>query len=155
MKHHSLSDYEYQVFSNTSSLDREYTFYTVLRIASVTATEVLSSEPLWDLLSVSWEQNTEICLHVDNSDIDISPCSFLVAKRFTLDRLRCIHNKAFWSTKHLLQRSEPRNSICLTLVLLLPSQTGAQAQRPQACHCYYRKLLYITLARLSALTEEC
>lgn len=76
--------------------------------------KVLSTSPFLDLLCECPEnKNIEICLRIDNSDIDISPCALLVAKRFTLDRLCCPYNKAFWSTKHLLQLSEPRNSLCL------------------------------------------
>lgn len=81
-----------------------------------------------DLLWVSWKQNTGICLHTDNSDIDISPRSLLVAMRLTSGRFCCTPNKAFWSTKHLLQLSWVQKTPFASLLSYwLPSQTEAQA----------------------------
>lgn len=88
------------------------------KLASTTATETWATDHFWDLLFwVSWEPNIAICLHMNNSHIDISPMFSLVAKSFTLGRFCCAHNKAFWSTKHLLPFSEFRNCLCLTPAL--------------------------------------
>lgn len=139
----------------THRFDREDTFKTVLRINKYNSNESVTQWDTFRSILTVLRTNIEICLYVDNGDIDISPCSLLVAKRFTSDRLCCTHNKAFWSTKHLLQLSESRSSPCLIPALFcFQVKQGPRLRGSRPCHSCHRELLYISLAQLRTLRES-
>ena len=92
-----------------------------------------------------------MCLHVDNGDIDISPCSLLVAKRFTLDRLCC--------TKHFDPRSICFSSVSQKPLWFTPSCFASESNRgagtrQQTCHCSPGTRLAVSLVQLATLTQD-